>query len=134
MQEGTVLLVESDPVERVRLRETLAAAGFGVIACPGPSEPDHMCIGRRKGFCPFVEGADIVVLDPWLVAEDQPADDLIELYTSRGRTVVLLGSAGRSDPSDGGHVVALGDGPAAKDVVAAVQAAPGTDRFVLRGR
>jgi hypothetical protein len=134
---GTVLLVESDPVERERLRGALETAGYEVISCPGPTAPDYTCIGGREGYCPLVEGADVVVLDPWLAGEDPAmgtsAQDLIELYTMRARTVVLLGPIGWSAPSIGGHVVALGDRPTDREVVAAVQAAPDTSGFVIRG-
>jgi hypothetical protein len=135
--EGTVLLVESDDAESERLGRALENAGYEVIACPGPTAPEYVCIGGREGYCPLVERTDVVVLDPWLAGDDDgvgtSADALVELYVSRGRTLILLGSVGWLDPFTGGHVVILGDRPAASDVVAAVRSAPEADGFVLRG-
>jgi hypothetical protein len=135
--EGTVLLVESDNAESERLGRALENAGYEVITCPGPTAPDYVCIGGREGYCPLVEQTDVVVLDPWLAGDDDgvgtSADALVELYVSRGRTLILLGSTGWLDPFTGGHVVSLGDRPDASDVVAAVRSAPEADGFVFRG-
>ena len=137
--EGAVLLVESDPAELERLGHALEFAGYEVIACPGPAAPDYACIGGREGYCPLVERADVVVLDPWLAGDEYgvgtTADALVDLYANRGRTVILLGSVGWLDPftGGGGHVVGLGDRPDAAEVVAAVRSAPGSDGFVFRG-
>jgi hypothetical protein len=135
--EGTVLLVESDNAESECLGRALEGAGYEVITCPGPAAPDYACIGGREGYCPLVEQTDLVVLDPWLAGDDDgvgtSADALVELYVSRGRTLILLGSAGWLDPFTGGHVVSLGDRPDASDVVAAVRSAPEADGFVFRG-
>jgi hypothetical protein len=135
---GAVLLVESTPAERERLGEALEDAGYEVITCPGPTAPDYTCVGDRVGYCTLVERADVVVLDPWLAGDEvgvgTSADVLVELYASRGRTVVLLGSAGWLDPHAGRHLVSLGDRPDAAEVVAAVRAAPDAAGFVLRDR
>jgi hypothetical protein len=134
--EGTVLLVELDESRRERLGKALDGAGYEVIACPGPTAPDYRCIGGREGYCPLVERADVVVLDPWLAGDElgvgTSADELVQLYSQRGRTVVLLGSIGWLDPFIGGHVVGLGDHPGAADVLEAVRSAPEADGFVLR--
>src|SRR5687767_1783452 len=135
--KGTVLLVESHEAERERLGRALEDAGYDVVACPGPTAPEYTCIGGRQGYCPLVERADLVVLDPWLAGDEYgvgtSADDLVELYASRGRTVILLGSVGWLEPFIGGHVVGVGERPDAGDVVAAVRTAPEADGFVLRG-
>jgi hypothetical protein len=135
--DGTVLLVESDDTESERLGQALESAGYEVITCPGPTAPEYACIGGREGYCPLVERTDLVVLDPWLAGDEHgvgtSADALVELYVGRGRTVLLLGSAGWLDPFTGGRVVSLGDHPDANDVVAAVRGAPEADGFVLRG-
>ena len=132
----TVLVVEANHSERERLRRTLEAAGSDVIACPGPTAPGYTCIGGREGYCPLIESVDVVVLDPWLASEDAgtgtSAEDVIELYTGRARTVVLLGSTGWLNPFIGGHVVALGDKPAEGDILAAVRDAPAAEGFVFR--
>jgi hypothetical protein len=108
-----------------------------VVACPGPTAPEYTCIGGREGYCPLVERADVVVLDPWLAGDEYgvgtSADDLVEVYASGGRTVILLGSVGWLEPFIGGHVVGLGERPDAGDVVAAVRTAPEADGFVFRG-
>jgi hypothetical protein len=135
--EGTVLLVESDGSRRDLLGQALEGAGYEVIACPGPRAPDYRCIGGREGYCPLVERADVVVLDPWLAGDElgvgTSADELVELYSPRGRTVILLGSVGWLDPFIGGHVVGLGDHADAAEVLGAVRSAPEADGFVLRG-
>jgi hypothetical protein len=134
---GTVLLVESDHAESERLGRALENGGYEVISCPGPTAPDYTCIGGREGYCPLVERADVVVIDPWLAGDEYgvgtPADVLVELYANRGRTVILLGSAGWLDPFTGGHVVSLGDRADPAEVLAAVRSAPEADGFVLRG-
>jgi hypothetical protein len=105
--EGTVLLVESDHAESDRLGRALESAGYEVITCPGPTAPGYACVGGREGYCPLVERTDVVVLDPWLAGDDYgvgtSADALVELYVSRGRTLILLGSVGWLDPFTGGH-------------------------------
>ena len=86
-----------------------------MISCPGPTAPDYRCIGDRESYCPLVEHADVVVLDPWLAGDElgvgTTADVLVDLYVGRGRTVVLLGSAGWLDPFAAGHVMRLDDRP-----------------------
>lgn len=136
MPEKTVLLVESDQAERERLGDALEIAGYDVISCPGPTAPDYTCIGDREGYCPLVERADVVVLDPWLAGDEfgvgTSADELVGLYSQRGRTVILLGSVGSLNPFTGGHVVGLGDHPDAAEVLGAVRSAPEAGGFVLR--
>jgi hypothetical protein len=133
---GTVLLVESDASERERLGEALEEAGYEVIACPGPIAPTYTCIGGREGYCPLVERADVVVLDPWLAGDEvgvgTTSDGLLALYSRSGRTVVTIGAGGSLDPTTRGLVIALEQGPPAGQVVAAVRSAPEVEGFVLR--
>lgn len=136
--EGTVLLVEQNDDERERLGKALEGAGYQVMVCPGPMAPDYTCIGGREGYCPLLERADVVVFDPWLVGDElgvgTSSDELLELYASSGRTVVVLGSSGGwLDPFAGGHVVYLDERPDAGEVVAAVKGAPDVEGSVLRG-
>jgi hypothetical protein len=135
--KGTVLLVDADKGERERLGSALEAAGYEVIACPGPTAPDHTCIGGREGCCPLLERADVVVLDPWLAGDEvwigTSSEQLLEMYADRGRTVVTLGLGGWRAPYARGHVIHLQDYPVERDVVSAVRAAPGVEGFVLRG-
>ena len=135
-ERGKVLLVEPNHNELDRLGQALEEAGYEVLSCPGPTGPDYRCIGDRESYCPLVEHADVVVLDPWLAGDElgvgTTADVLVDLYVGRGRPVVLLGSAGWLDPSPAGHVVRLGDHPEPRQVVAAVRSAPEASGFVFR--
>ena len=134
-QEGTVLLVESDDSERERLGRALEQAGYQVIACPGPTDPDYTCIGGREGYCPLLERADVVVLDPWLAGDEigvgTSPDELFALYAGNGRTVVAI-DAVRLDPITRGIMIRLDRHPEAQAVVAAVRVAADADGFVLR--
>ena len=133
--EGTVLLVESDEGERERLGRALEQAGYQVIACPGPTAPDYTCIGGREGYCPLLERADVVVLDPWLAGDEigggTSSSDLLALYTGSGRTVVAIDAA-PLDPVARGSMIRLDRHPGTETVVAAVRVAAEADGFVLR--
>jgi hypothetical protein len=135
-QEGTVLLVESDGRERERLGKALEDAGYQVIACPGPLAPDYQCIGGREGYCPLLEQADVVVLDPWLAGDEigvgMSSDTLLELYAGSGRTVVTIGAGGKLDHVTRGRVIRLDGRPQAGSLVAAVRGAPEAAGFVFR--
>lgn len=134
-ERGKVLVVESDPDELERLGAALEHAGYEVLTCPGPTAPDYRCIGDREEYCPLVERADVVVLDPWLESDQREigttADVLVQLYVGRGRTVILLGPGGWLDPFASGHVVRLGERSDPSEVVAAVRSAPEASAFVL---
>ena len=134
-QEGTVLLVESDEGERERLGNALEQAGYQVIACPGPTAPDYTCIGGREGYCPLLERADVVVLDPWFVGDEigvgTSPDELFALYVGSGRTVVAI-DAVRVDPVVRGNMIRLDRHPEVQSIVAAVRVAAEADGFVLR--
>jgi hypothetical protein len=134
-QEGTVLLVESDEEERERLGKALEQAGYHVIACPGPTAPDYTCIGGREGYCPLLERADVVVLDPWFAGDEigvgTSPDELFALYLERGRTVVAIDAA-RLDPVARGSMIRLDRHPGTQAVVAAVRVAAEVEGFVLR--
>ena len=135
-ERGTVLLVESNDGLRERFGSALDAAGYELIACPGPTGPDYVCIGGRESYCPLLERADVVVLDPWLASDEKGigtcSDELVELYAGSGRTVIVLGSVGWLDPFAAGHVVHLGERPEPRDIVEAVRSAPEADGFVYR--
>jgi hypothetical protein len=93
---GAVLVVEADDAERERLGSALEVAGFEVLTCPGPTEPDYTCVGARRGTCPLAAGAAVVVLDMSLDSEalmtGTPAEELLGLYLTAGRPVLVLGS------------------------------------------
>jgi len=92
----SVLVVEADPHERGRFGAWLERAGFDVLVCPGPTEPDYTCVGARGGACPLAREADIVVLDMSLESEavviGTAAEELLGLYLFSGHQVVVLGS------------------------------------------
>jgi hypothetical protein len=106
---GPVLVVEADAAERERFGTALEAAGFDVLTCPGPSAPDYTCVGGRDGACPLVQDAAVVVLDMSLDSEalmvGTPAEELLGLYLTSGRPVVVLGS--RPGPTIEGQLVRM---------------------------
>ena len=134
---GTVLVVEADDEERERLGGLLEGAGYHVMSCPGPSAPSYTCIGGLEGYCPLLERADVVVLDTWLDSDEAgvgtSSDELLQLYSNSGRTVVAIGAGASLSPYAGGFVICLHDRPDAAELLAAVRSAPEADAFVLRG-
>ncbi|HEX9717632.1 MAG TPA: hypothetical protein VGA93_06775 [Actinomycetota bacterium] len=120
---GAVLVVEADPAERERFGTWLEGAGFAVLACPGPTEPDYTCVGGREGACPLVAEADVVVLDMSLDSETlmtgTPAEELLGLYLMAGRPVVVLGS--RQGEQVAGQLVRMGRHPSRDELLGAVR-------------
>jgi hypothetical protein len=106
---SAVLVVEADAAERDRYAAALEAAGFPVLTCPGPTQPDYTCVGSRGGTCALVAEAAVVVLDMSLDSEalltGTPAEELLGLYLTSGRAVVVLGS--RTGPAPEGQLVRL---------------------------
>src|ERR1051326_1488397 len=90
----SVLLVEHDSQERHRIGDLLELEGFEVLACPGPSYPDYVCVGGRGLPCPLAKEADVVVLDMWLssdvIMRGTPAWELLIYYMERGNHIVAL--------------------------------------------
>ncbi len=119
---STVLIVEADPDERRRLGSFLEQVGMTVLLCPGPTEPDYTCVGVRDGACPLVETAEAVVLDMSLdseaVMEGATAEELLDLYLSTGRPVVMLGSY--QVDQEAGQLVRLSRHPDRDELVRAV--------------
>jgi hypothetical protein len=93
---GSVLVVEADATERSRYGAWLEGAGFEVLVCPGPIEPDYTCLGSRGGTCPLAAEVNLVVLDMSLESEGvvmgTSAEELLGLYLVSGHRVVVLGS------------------------------------------
>ena len=93
---ATVLVVEADPEERELFGAWLEDAGYRVLACPGPMEPDFTCVGDRTGTCPLATDASLVVLDmstqSEMVGFGTASEDLLGLYLFADRRVVALGS------------------------------------------
>jgi hypothetical protein len=121
---SAVLVVEADVAERERYSRALEAAGFQVLTCPGPTEPDYTCVGARGGTCPLLAEAAVVVLDMSLDSEalltGTPAEELLGLYLTSGVPVVVLGS--RSGPALEGQLIRLRRHGDDDDVVASVRA------------
>lgn len=119
---GAVLVVEADPAERERFGSWLEGAGFAVLACPGPNEPDYTCVGGREGACPLVAKADVVVLDMSLDSEavmtGTAAEELLGLYLMAGRPVVVLGS--RPGEQVAGQLIRMRRHPSREDLIEAV--------------
>jgi len=120
---GSVLVVEADPAERERFGSWLEGAGYAVLACPGPTEPDYTCVGGREGTCPLVAEADVVVLDMSLDSETlmtgTAAEELLGLYLMAGRPVVVLGS--RPGEKVAGQLVRMRRHPAREELLDAVR-------------
>lgn len=93
---ATVLVVEADPNERELFGSWLEDAGYRVLVCPGPTEPDFTCVGDRTGTCPLATDTDVVVLDMSTQSEGvgmgTASEDLLGLYLFADRRVVALGS------------------------------------------
>ncbi|MGZ8600320.1 MAG: hypothetical protein ACXWX6_08990 [Actinomycetota bacterium] len=122
--QGSVLIVEADPVERGRFGAWLEHAGFDVLECPGPIQPDYTCVGSRNGACPLAAEADLVVLDMSLESEavvmGTAAEELLDLYRTAGLRVVVLGSHPGEDVP--GHLTRLRRHPERDELVASVRA------------
>jgi CheY-like chemotaxis protein len=135
--QGMVLVVEADPAERELFSSWLEASGFTVLACPGPTEPDYMCVGARTGACPLADAADVVVLDMSLDSEalmtGTAAEELLGLYLVSGRPVVVLGS--RQGEQVAGQLVRMGRHPSRDELLDAVRSLvrPGESTTAERG-
>lgn len=91
-----VLVVEADVSLREQYGIWLEDAGFDVLVCPGPTEPDYTCVGARGVPCPLVAEVDLVILDMSLDSEavltGTAAEEILGLYLMTGKRVVVLGS------------------------------------------
>ena len=94
MTIGTVLIVESQEDARKAMAEWLEDAGFEVLLCPGPGEPDYVCLGGRGMACPLAEPADVVVVSMRLRSDDMmqgtPGWVLLSYYANQGKRVIAL--------------------------------------------
>ena len=104
-EETSVLLVEADEDDRERFGRWLEDAGYDVVSCPGPRAPDYTCIGGREGACPLTAGVDMIVLDTRLdselAVEGTSASDLLSVYRTTGKPILLVvpnGSLGAHEP------------------------------------
>ena len=123
---GPILLVEHDHERRALIGGWLEEAGYDVLTCPGPSEPDYSCIGRREGRCTLVDPASLVVLDlsfsPDAVVRAPIDADLLGFYLLAGKPIITLGRGDDllADPIEN-QVVALERTPDRRDFLAAVR-------------
>ena len=128
MSAGSILLVEHDSQERRRIGELLERNGFEVLACPGPSHPDYVCVGGRGLPCPLVQEAAAVVLDMWLgsdvVMRGTPAWELLIYYMEHGKQIVALSAPDDSvNPLSDGRVIAIQRPPRDVELMEAIRAA-----------
>ncbi len=123
-----MLVVEASPSERGRYGAWLEGAGYPVLVCPGPTEPDYTCVGSRGGACPLATESSVVVLDMSLDSEavvmGTPAEELLGLYLLSGHRVVVLGS--RPGEEIPGRLVRLARHPDREELVAAVRSLTGS--------
>jgi hypothetical protein len=89
-----VLIVESEPETRARLRGWLETSGMWVMTCPGPEPPCYECPVSRQETCPYVEAVDAIVLDGTLDSDraglGTPAKALAVSYAGSGKPLVVL--------------------------------------------
>ena len=102
-----VLVVESEDWLRELLVPWVREAGFEVLTCPGPQEPDFDCAGASRDGCPLGESADLIILDLALESDllvcGVAAWELLHYYRSLDKPVVVLtgvGDAIRPLPGD----------------------------------
>ncbi|HEV2685401.1 MAG TPA: hypothetical protein VGW79_02055 [Actinomycetota bacterium] len=123
MTSRTILLVEYDVAERQRIGDLLERGGFTVMSCPGPGEPDYVCVGGRGLRCPLAEEADVIVLDMRLASDvmmrGTPAWELLIYYMEHGRRIVAV-----SNSEDSVH-------PLSDDRVIAIRR-PAVERSLIR--
>src|SRR6266511_3270515 len=95
-RESAVLVVEADPTERERLGSLLEQAGLAALLCPGATGPTTRASVPAKACARSVRAVDVVVLDMSLDSEAMmmgtAAEELLDLYRSSSRPVVVLGS------------------------------------------
>ncbi len=117
---ATVLLVQSDDPDRNLMESWLEASGFDVIACSGPVGPGYVCVGERTGRCPLAEMADVVVLGGRLESGEVPDGtspyDLLMLYRTLGRPVLVVGADEALGSLGSEEGVQFLDGSGAEDV------------------
>lgn len=122
----TVLVVEHDEQERRRIGTLLEHEGFVVIACPGPTWPDYVCVGGRGLPCPLIEDAEVIVLDMRLggdvLMRGTPAWELLIYYMEHGRRIVALSNGEDSvHPLSDNKVIAIRRPPDDRALVRAVR-------------
>ena len=93
----TIVVVQRDPSVRDRYAGWLRAAGYEVMTCGGPTEPDFFCPVLKHCGCMESENTDAMVYDPCLVSqEDHPASERIiyrlrEFYPEKPIVVIDCG-------------------------------------------
>jgi hypothetical protein len=124
---ATVLLVEADSTERERYGAWLESAGIDPINCPGPHDPDFICLGTCNAGCPLVEVADVAVLDvrrlPGISTKGLPGWRLIRYYLERGKPVVLIIDRYRKPAFRPEQIFVLRPNPGRESLLLAVRAA-----------
>lgn len=94
MSNPVVLLVEPSDVIRRAIGSWLEREAYDVMSCPGPGEPDYVCIATTGRLCPLAHGADVVVLDLHqrsdAVEAGTPGWQLLLYYFEQGKNIVAL--------------------------------------------
>lgn len=94
MRDPNILIVEYHDDIRRRWSEWLEAGGFDVMECPGPREPEYVCMAGRGDGCPLAHGADIVIIDMKLASdqalEGTPSWQLVLHYLESGCDVIAV--------------------------------------------
>jgi DNA-binding response OmpR family regulator len=89
-----ILIVDRDLGTRDRVGRWLEEAGLDVMACPGPTAPEFMCVGSRDGRCPLAQEADLIVLDVWLESDaamlGTRSRNLVRFYRSWDKPLVVM--------------------------------------------
>ncbi len=91
------MVVERDRLVRNVVGSWLEGAGFEVMECSGPSPPTYRCLASDRSSCPLVDGADLIVIDTVLDADDveegTPGSELLTYYLSWGKPIIALSHA-----------------------------------------
>lgn len=70
MRRHTILIAHRDERFADALAAELRVGGdYQIIECPGPLPPQR-CVRCDKGYCPLTEGADLMIYDPRLTAQN----------------------------------------------------------------
>lgn len=140
MRDTSVLVVEYDADERRRTGAWLDRAGYEVLYCPGPQEPEFSCLGGSGSDCPLAKGADVVVLNLHLASDEMmigtAAWELLLYYYELGKKIIALSGGGDAVHPYPDDVVAVVRRPVERDPLLRAlrqlvgQPAEGEDRLV----
>jgi DNA-binding response OmpR family regulator len=121
-----VLVVESEEWLGDLVVPWLADAGFEVMTCPGPQEPDFVCPGATKEGCPLAGDVELIILDLELESDllmcGVAAWELLYFYRSLDKPVVVLTRLEDAiRPLPGDRIAVLPRPPDRDDLVEAIR-------------